>query len=171
MNFGNEAIDFGHFLQDVYSTTQHISAHTPHEPAVASLSDLVPANFIALMNKKVDWAYLAINYRYQVHIGNLRLDRNEPARSPAAKSKSAHEFIDLLSRCRHQITSDPRDQVYALLGLADDVIRAEIDPRYHETVTETFVRTAKKVIGLQRSLYVWSQASEDQSFGVKDLPS
>lgn len=53
--------------------------------------------------------------------------------------------------------------MYALLGLTDDVIRAEIDPRYDEIVTETFVRTAKKLIGLQRSLYVLSQASHDRA--------
>jgi hypothetical protein len=173
MNFGCEAIEFRHFLNDLYKTIGILlnARDSDYDYAARKLMDTAASIFMKLMNRNDYWDNLAAYHRQQIRSGNPLFDGNELTQWPAAESKSVHQFIDLLSQCRHQLTSDPRDRIYALLGLADDAISAELDPRYEETIVQTFVRTTERLITLQRSLYVLSQASGQETSGVENLPS
>jgi hypothetical protein len=50
-------------------------------------------------------------------------------------------LLRLLNRNIRHCASNPKDQVYALLGLAYDGGASELDPRYDQTVVETYTQT------------------------------
>ncbi|KAK0705931.1 hypothetical protein B0T26DRAFT_724989 [Lasiosphaeria miniovina] len=74
----------------------------------------------------------------------------------AARARVRHrptwQLIDLLERCRHAQATDPRDYVYALLGLSVDEAEGQLQrtgtavPDYTEPATQTFVRYAEHTV-------------------------
>ena len=67
-------------------------------------------------------------------------------------------YARLLTQCRYQQASDPRDKMYGLLGLAHDSISSLLSPDYDEDVSVAYTRTAAAIITNSRSLYLLSQA-------------
>jgi hypothetical protein len=55
-------------------------------------------------------------------------------------------LLRLLIRNTRHCASDPRDHVYALLGLAYDGGASELDPRYDQTVAETYIQTCRYLV-------------------------
>ena len=89
---------------------------------------------------------------------------------PVSEVGSRSLFVDLLIKSRFQLTSDPRDKIYALLGLADETVSAELTPNYEEAAAATFVRIAERLIFLRHSLYVLSQV-DAHTLSTMHLPS
>jgi hypothetical protein len=172
MYFGCEAVEFRHFVHDIWFTQLYLkdNAHRARDyVALKRLLELDIATSYLEENEHFDT--LAAYYRQRIDNGTQTRHSGGPTTQPAVEIKSAHRFAGLLARGRYRLTSDPRDKIYALLGLADDVMADELYPRYDEAADRTFIRTAEKLLTTQRSLYVLSQASRQNSPGLEGLPS
>ena len=81
-------------------------------------------------------------------------------------------YAKLLTQCRYQQTSDPRDKVYGLLGLAHDSLSLLLSPDYNEEVPTALTRTAGAIINHSNNLYLLSQARKvAESDFIDHLPS
>ena len=81
-------------------------------------------------------------------------------------------YAALLTQCRYQQASDPRDKIYGLLGLANDGLSSLLNPDYNESVSSTYTRTAGAIIMHSKSLYLLSQARKvAKSDSPYSLPS
>jgi hypothetical protein len=67
-------------------------------------------------------------------------------------------FAEILTRCWSQLSSDPRDKIYGLLGMVPDVVGLRIEPRYDLSIQEILTQTALRIIMGTGSLFVLSQA-------------
>ncbi|PVI05826.1 hypothetical protein DM02DRAFT_668147 [Periconia macrospinosa] len=74
---------------------------------------------------------------------SARIDRIEEIRSP---------LLSMLRRFRAKKSSDPRDKVFALLGLSREHIQALIKPDYSLSEDEVMLQTTIAVISESRSL-------------------
>ncbi|EXJ82289.1 hypothetical protein A1O3_06102 [Capronia epimyces CBS 606.96] len=81
-------------------------------------------------------------------------------------------FCNLLAKCRHQLTTDPRDKVYGLLGLVDDCVGRIIGPDYSEDVTKAYTRAMGLIFQYSNSLDLLSLANmRHPHASALDLPS
>lgn len=81
-------------------------------------------------------------------------------------------FAEVIARCRLQSTSDPRDNIYGLLGLADDAVSSTVLVEYAESVSDTFTRMARYIIRSQRSIYLLGKSlPQKRSPSLADMPS
>ncbi len=88
------------------------------------------------------------------------------------KAASTKELLPLLRHSRSCKSSDPRDRVYAFLGLADP--RYDIVPIYDPTINtieDTLYHTAKRIILHDRRLDILSLAQESGCQETGNLPS
>ncbi|KAK3340003.1 heterokaryon incompatibility protein-domain-containing protein [Lasiosphaeria hispida] len=86
----------------------------------------------------------------------LRKQRRSPSSRPPSCGPSAvipaQALLELLTRCRFRQASDPRDKVYALLGLEDgedqdtQVSALGIEPDYRRSETEVYCHTARHLL-------------------------
>ncbi|OAL43783.1 HET-domain-containing protein [Pyrenochaeta sp. DS3sAY3a] len=81
-------------------------------------------------------------------LANYRLERLESSRTP----NSHYLLDDLLSVHRGAGVTDPRDQIYGLLGLAKDGGLFEVD--YSKSVAEVYVDAAKNMLLSSSSLKI-----------------
>ena len=59
---------------------------------------------------------------------------------------------ELLTQHRYKSASDPRDMVYSLLGLRDEIHGLEFEIDYRRTTSEVFIEAAKYVINTEKSI-------------------
>ena len=88
-------------------------------------------------------------------------------------------LLDVLSRFRKTYSTDPRDKIYGLLGLASD--DHGIVPNYRESVREVYIRILKTQVQKEQNLDMITQSlwplgadaaeSEDVLSSTADLPS
>ncbi|KAI0993982.1 hypothetical protein K3495_g14202 [Podosphaera aphanis] len=73
---------------------------------------------------------------------------------------------------RNFVTSDPRDKIFSMLGLATLSNRGRFRPNYDMSIQETFISFTLAMIRDEKSLNVMSSAGEfDHEIHNKDLPS
>jgi len=65
---------------------------------------------------------------------------------------------DLLTENRSKFATDPRDKVFALLGLAEDSTESRFQPDYSKSVQEVYKETTKEVITRELSLAILEYA-------------
>lgn len=65
-------------------------------------------------------------------------------------------LLDILARFRYTNSTDPRDMVFALLGLASNPL--SITPSYHASMREVYVSTAATIINASRNLDLLCQS-------------
>lgn len=68
-------------------------------------------------------------------------------------------FLQILARCRGYFASDPRDKIFALLGLLPERIIAEINPNYADSVERVFGNITMLILKYTKSLTVLSFAA------------
>ena len=78
-------------------------------------------------------------------IGRLLIDHEH-------KTTSDFNLLDVLPILRARACSDPRDKIYAALGLASD--GAIISPNYSSSVAETYTLTARQLISTKQNLNI-----------------
>ena len=81
-------------------------------------------------------------------------------------------LLDVLARFRSTFSTDPRDKIYALLGLVSDSLGIEID--YHKSVKDVFIHVVECIINSSTNLDIICQsqwAMFDHPERNKDLPS
>jgi Heterokaryon incompatibility protein (HET) len=67
-------------------------------------------------------------------------------------------FAKLLAGCRFQLSTDPRDMVYGILGLSEDIVNNQITARYDLSTREVYMQTTLKLIHKTKSLFMLGQA-------------
>jgi hypothetical protein len=72
-------------------------------------------------------------------------------------------LLELLERSRGYKTTDPRDKIYAVLGLASDSQALGVRPDYSKSKVEVFAGVAAAIIAHSRSLHVLSYAHKTPS--------
>ncbi|KAL9079714.1 MAG: hypothetical protein Q9157_001440, partial [Trypethelium eluteriae] len=80
-----------------------------------------------------------------VDIESIRVAKVDDLRFP---------FLLLLRRFRTKRSSDPRDKVFALLGIANQQIQDSLEPNYNLTKEEVMLRTTVVLISESRSLEI-----------------
>jgi hypothetical protein len=107
------------------------------------------------VGKSTSWKHLA---------GNTRLSLLESSRANAMRE----DLCTLLLRHRGTLASDPRDHVFALVGLAQDGDQLTVD--YELSASDIFVETAKHILVKQKNLRFLAAAGMSQRTNPK-LPS
>jgi hypothetical protein len=107
------------------------------------------------IGKSIHWKHLG---------GNTRLSLLEISRANATRE----DLATLLLRHRGTLASDPRDHVFALVGLAQDGDQLTVD--YDMSPSDIFVQTAKHILLTKKNLGFLSAAGMSQRTEVK-LPS
>lgn len=104
---------------------------------------------------------------------NLKLEASDHGpRNRVRDRRRLFDFMDLMSTCRFQLTSDPRDKVFGLLGLADVTIANLLQPRYDESIADSYLRITTSIIQGSDSLRVLEIAFPSQrNPEMRDLPS
>ena len=82
---------------------------------------------------------------HAAEIGRLLADH-------AHKTASDFDLLDILPILRARACSDPRDKIYAALGLATD--GTIISPDYSSSVAETYILTARQLISTKQNLNI-----------------
>lgn len=77
-------------------------------------------------------------------------------------------LYQLLRTCHSLASHDPRDKIYALLGLAKDRQRLSIIPDYSKPVANVFIETATKLLTTYPTLDLFSSVRGDKTI---DLPT
>jgi hypothetical protein len=77
-------------------------------------------------------------------------------------------LLRLLNRNICHCASNPRDQVYALLGLAYDGGASELDPRYDQTIAETYIQTCRYFVSKNQVEFLHATGAP---YKIPGLPS
>jgi hypothetical protein len=77
-------------------------------------------------------------------------------------------LLDVLARFKHTEATDPRDKIYALLGLVNDSIGVEVD--YTKSVAETYAGVAVALINSSANLDILCQCPWELQHSNPDLP-
>ncbi len=84
---------------------------------------------------------------------------------------SPTHLLDLLSATRSHFSMDPRDKVFAVLGLASDAETLLPNPDYSKSTVEVYSTLAWRMITSQQSLEFLSHKEDPWFTGIKGLPS
>jgi hypothetical protein len=68
-------------------------------------------------------------------------------------------LISIIAICRSSTTSDPRDKIYGLLGLAPHLDKAFIKPNYGHSVEQTYIQFAFRIIEQTGKLSILNQSN------------
>jgi hypothetical protein len=80
-------------------------------------------------------------------------------RSHFESEHTGHELLPLLNDFRHFLATDPRDKVFALIGVSNiDPDRTNLAPDYRSSPEEIYVRLAKAILGSHDKLDILSSA-------------
>lgn len=77
-----------------------------------------------------------------------------------------HLLLELLSQARDSYSTDDRDKIFALLGIAGDAEYSLLKPNYKKPLVDVYTTLTKHLIERDRSLDVLS-AVEDRQFRLK----
>lgn len=77
-------------------------------------------------------------------------------RSTKLSQGNRASIYDLLYDFRSSECTDPRDRIYAFLGLAGDIDGADLVPNYAQSVSEVYINTARALISHHKHLRVLS---------------
>jgi hypothetical protein len=78
-------------------------------------------------------------------------------------------LLRLLNRNIRHCASDPRDQVYALLGLAYDGGASELDPRYDQAVTKIYIQTCRYFVSKNQVEFLHATGAPHKIPGLPSL--
>lgn len=85
-------------------------------------------------------------------------------------SKSPRRMFDLLMQHRGLASTDPRDNVYALLGLASDMSKTKFLPDYSKPTVEVYKKLTRELVKRQKSLSIIC-ASQPPVISTSNLPT
>ena len=73
------------------------------------------------------------------------------------------DFLLILANCRSRQSTDPRDKIFGMLGLASGALKDLVTPNYKATVESVFAEAAVKTIERTRSWNILSHVSGRKS--------
>ena len=151
-------------MQEKARSMQMVSWHRALENFISQVASI----FINQQDKRQKWetASFSSNNPFTAFMGSQPFNNSQDA------AADVRAYASLLTQCRYQQASDPRDKMYGLLGLAHDSVSSLLCPDYNEDVPSAYVRTAGVIIVSSSSLYLLSQAHKTaESEYVDILPS
>ena len=77
----------------------------------------------------------------------------------------------LICACYTRVAFDPRDSIYALLGLAADTVHLGLRPSYEFHISDAFRKWTERMMTSSRSLRLLSYVNIDAAHQSQDLPS
>ena len=96
--------------------------------------------YIKLAEISPRWAECGLSTINMAHLtGLLVLQQKRLAR----KSYIVPDMLDIAHELRHRRTSDPRDRLFAVRGLMEDLQPGDFEPDYSKSVEETYERFSK----------------------------
>ncbi|MCJ1457088.1 hypothetical protein MMC28_007454 [Mycoblastus sanguinarius] len=120
----------------------------------------------AQVNRLIDFVFLTAEtstvLRQLVDIDNVRqlLKRNKTL-----------FFQDAILICNSRKATDPRDQLYALLGLVADGLDNELNPDYRKSIQAVYTDTTRHLLTRDQRLAILKYAGIGYSRALPDLPS
>ncbi|EEU42527.1 uncharacterized protein NECHADRAFT_80145 [Fusarium vanettenii 77-13-4] len=84
------------------------------------------------------------------------------------KGEPAMELYELLGGCHSLVSSNPKDKIYAFLGMAKDRQQLGITPQYSLTDRQVYIDTAARILKNAHSLYLLSDVLPSKAI---DLPN
>ena len=119
------------------------------------------------------WSHLITTARYIEDHSLTAITRVDPQRaikfadlSQRFREGPPHSLLDLLSQARDTYSTDDRDKVFALLGIAEDAEYSLLKPNYKKPLVDVYTTLTKHLIERDRSLDALS-AVEDRQFRLK----
>ena len=151
-------------MQEKARSIQTVSWHRALENFIAQVASI----FINEQDKRQKQLPAKVSSN-NPHIASMRHGSSRHQGDTAAHVRA---YAALLTQCRYQQASDPRDRMYGLLGLAHDEISSLLKPDYNEDVPAAYTRTTGAIITHGKSLYLLSQARKAaESDFLHSLPS
>jgi hypothetical protein len=86
------------------------------------------------------------------------IEETEFRRCIACRNDGPRRLLDLLDSAWRLGASDPRDKLFALLGLVKDEVRADIPSDYTKSVHKVYIDVARFLIRTERDFYIFSYA-------------
>ncbi|RDW57305.1 hypothetical protein BP5796_12755 [Coleophoma crateriformis] len=83
--------------------------------------------------------------------------------------QSPQKFLNLLLQYRGLDSSDPRDNVYALLGLASNMSNTKFSPDYSKSTSEVYRQLTRQIVKRHKDLTIIC-ASQPPSVSTNNLP-
>ena len=163
---GKEYLDFEHLIQ-AYERIRHL------EP---DLFELDPNIYPAMSNIEQSLGLFRDCRRHLVngHYTHSRVQSTSSDSGSFVPQQDYAAFAKLLTMCRGQIATDPRDKIYGLLGLGSKALRSRLHPQYGIDAPVVFRNFAQIILQESRSLFILSQAVkywfEDET-ARRDVPS
>lgn len=119
------------------------------------------------------WSHLVTAARYIEDHSLTAITRVDPQRairfadlSQRFREGTPHSLLELLSKARDTFSTDDRDKVFALLGIAGDAGYCLLKPNYKKPLVDVYTTLTKHLIERDRSLDVLSTV-EDRQFRLK----
>lgn len=144
-----------HFQRSLLLGSHDMAKYLPESciDSEAFLSEHVSHVFARLGSGRVRSTLELVNFMGQARLGrDHRLD-----------------LKDLLMNSRYCHTSDPRDKVYAFIGLSDPGY--DIRPDYSHSIIEVLIETTQKIMLFENSLDVLAHAAASNTSECSALPS
>jgi hypothetical protein len=78
---------------------------------------------------------------------------------------------DVITACSRYQATDPRDKVFALVGMASDALDESIQPDYHKSVSEVYISMAKYLLTRNYLVRTLPEAGIGHVRKITDIPS
>jgi hypothetical protein len=118
-------------------------------------------------------AHLSVNSRIpRLHTGNfgrgmdLLIAQNNLHNYAKDESHQQDTFYELLRMCHPFLSSDPRDKVFAMLGVARDGEKVGIVPDYNEPAESVYTNVAIRLIQVYPTLDLFSSVYVDKDKSI-----
>lgn len=167
MFFGSLSFGFRDFIRSM----RHLHVTTYKVPRRRLANSSFPAFQRAVFENI--WAFRAM---MGLDGDTIRLDSpgGNPfnTRTVVDKPKELSKFIEIIALARFQLTTDPRDKLFGLLGLIDGSLAILLQPRYDEPVLASYCRTTATIMRASRSLKLLEHVfPQKRSSELQALPS
>jgi hypothetical protein len=107
-------------------------------------------------------------YRWGEMFGTAKHVMNQREATAKILQGGESTLLDVLARFKHTEATDPRDKIYALLGLVNDPIGVVVD--YTKSVAETYAGVAIALINSSANLDILCQCPWELRHSNPDLP-
>lgn len=152
-------------LEKLFSRTWAERVWCVQEVALARKVQLIMGHEVCEFNEA-----LSSRIRARARLYGLRLPGPLAWDPMVNATRDMMTLLDITRNCR---ASDPRDKVYALLGLASEQFRAMLEVDYTKSMEEVLTRTAEAIIMCQKELNILTYVSleDNDCHSTTILPS
>lgn len=174
---GKENIPFRHAMRELSSFILERSKRSGHVvpsqlpgASLQALGDEDPLNINYVFSFPGMFEDQAALYRQELGSVSDSLDEGQAGTMGPKIKADWFSFMEMVIACRFQLTTDPRDKLFGLLGLSNRTVQLGLDVNYNCRVEDVYISTTRLFIQKTGSLYILSQAKGCQKSSL-ELPS